>query len=120
MITITRYGRIQHHINKKKQSNEELKKELKKAGYKTRTLEFIRAISFILLYSSFLSAFFSIVPEFQPLLKTVLKLSGIIGSTVFIIIIAITSKYLALYTIDLHLIATKLIKNGATLRKKEK
>jgi len=116
---ITPYGRTLHHINKK-QSIKQLKKELKKAGYKTRTLEFIRFIAFILLYSSFISAFFSVVPELQPLLKTVLKISGLVGSTVFIIIIAVTTKYLALYTIDLHLIATKLIKNGTTLRKKKK
>jgi len=120
MFKITRYGRTLHHINKKQQSIKELKKDLKKAGYKTRTIEFIRVIAFILLYSSFISAFFSVVPEFRPLIKTVLKISGIVGSTICIIIIAVTSKYLALYTIDLHLIATKLIKNGATLRKKKK
>lgn len=120
MFKITRYGRVLHHLNKKKQSNKELKKDLKKVGYKTRTLELIRIIAFILLYSSLISAFFSVIPELQPLLKTILKISGIVGSTVFIITIAITSKYLALYTIDLQLIATKLIKNGATLRKKKK
>lgn len=124
MLGTSRYSRAISQIEKKSQPINELRKELKKAGYKIKLLELIRIIFFILLYSSIISGIFSIIPEFQTFLKQVLKISGIVGSTVCLIIIGVASRYIALYSVDLQLIASKIIslqENGRTkLRKKER
>ncbi len=112
MYGLTRYRRaisFIEELEKKPQSIQTLKKELKKTGYKIKSLEGIRGIFIILLYSSIVSTATSIFPEFKPLLKQILKISGIIGSTFCLIVIAVTSRYIALYTIDLQLIASKII-----------
>lgn len=118
MLKITRYSRAVSYLEKKPRSVKKLKIELKKTGYKIKILEITRIIFFILLYSSIISGIFStVMPEFQPVLKQILKLSGIIGSTFCLIIIGITSRYIALYTIDLQLITSNIIslrKNART------
>ena len=84
-------------------------KKLKFVGYKIRSLEIIKAISFFLLYSSITSTVISSIPGFESFSKTVIKLSGLIGSTISLIMVGITSKLISWYMIDLHLISGELI-----------
>lgn len=84
-------------------------KKLKFTGYKLRTLETIRGVAFVLLYSSITSTVMSAIPGFDGFSKTVVKLSGLIGSTIFLIIVGITSKLISWYMIDLHLISSEII-----------
>ena len=86
-----------------------LLKKLKFIGYKLRTLEMIRIIAFILLYSSVTSAVISAIPGFESFSKTVIKLSSLIGSTIFLIMVGITSKLISWYLTDLQLISNELI-----------
>ena len=113
MFEVTHYSKVISNLRKKPQSNEELKRDLKFIGNKIKSLELLRLIFIILLYSSIVSGVFSIFPGLQPFLKQILKASGIIGSTFCLIMVAITSRYISLYIIDLQLTAVKLIhKNG--------
>jgi len=113
MFEVTHYSKVISNLKKKPQSNEELKRDLKFIGNKIKSLELLRLIFIILLYSSIVSGVLSIFPGLQPFLKQILKISGIIGSTFCLIMVAITSRYISLYIIDLQLTAVKLIhKNG--------
>ena len=124
MFEVTHYSKVISNLKKKPQSNEELKRDLKFIGNKIKSLELLRLIFIILLYSSIVSGVFSIFPGLQPFLKQILKISGIIGSTFCLIMVAITSRYIGLYIIDLQLTAVKIIhKNGirrTKLRNKKK
>ena len=124
MFEVTHYSKVISNLRKKPQSNEELKRDLKFIGNKIKSLELLRLIFIILLYSSIVSGVFSIFPGLQPFLKQILKISGIIGSTFCLIMVAITSRYIGLYIIDLQLTAVKIIhKNGirrTKLRNKKK
>ena len=124
MFEITHYSKVISNLRKKPQSNEELKRDLKFIGNKIKSLELLRLIFIILLYSSIVSGVLSIFPGLQPFLKQILKISGIIGSTFCLIMVAITSRYIGLYIIDLQLTAVKIIhKNGirrTKLRNKKK
>ena len=113
MFEVTHYSKVISNLRKKPQSNEELKRDLKFIGNKIKSLELLRLIFIILLYSSIVSGVLSIFPGLQPFLKQILKISGIIGSTFCLIMVAITSRYISLYIIDLQLTAVKIIhKNG--------
>ena len=124
MFEVTHYSKVISNLRKKPQSNEELKRDLKFIGNKIKSLELLRLIFIILLYSSIVSGVLSIFPGLQPFLKQILKISGIIGSTFCLIMVAITSRYISLYIIDLQLTAVKIIhKNGirrTKLRNKKK
>ena len=124
MFEVTHYSKVISNLRKKPQSNEELKRDLRFIGNKIKSLELLRLIFIILLYSSIVSGVFSIFPGLQPFLKQILKISGIIGSTFCLIMVAITSRYIGLYIIDLQLTAVKIIhKNGirrTKLRNKKK
>jgi len=124
MFEVTHYSKVISNLKKKPQSNEELKRDLKFIGNKIKSLELLRLIFIILLYSSIVSGVLSIFPGLQPFLKQILKISGIIGSTFCLIMVAITSRYIGLYIIDLQLTAVKIIhKNGirrTKLRNKKK
>lgn len=117
MNGLGRYTRVLKYINEleernpKKKNNEikTLHERLKHTGYKLRTLEIIRTISFILLYSSITSAIVSLIPGFENFSKTVVQLSSLIGSTIFLIIVGITSKLISWYLLDLNLISSELI-----------
>ena len=113
MFEVTHYSKVISNLRKKPQSNEELKRDLRFIGNKIKSLELLRLIFIILLYSSIVSGVLSIFPGLQPFLKQILKISGIIGSTFCLIMVAITSRYIGLYIIDLQLTAVKIIhKNG--------
>jgi hypothetical protein len=116
MNGLGRYKRALNYITKlekgsKKNTKEvrELHKTLKVTGYKLRTLETIRIIAIVLLYSSITSAIISIVPGFETFSANIVKFSSLLGSTIFLIAIGITSKLIALYMIDLHLASSHLI-----------
>jgi len=117
MNNLGRYRRVYKYIKNlerksKTGSTRETKtlfRKLKFTGYKLKTLEMIRMVSFILLYSSITSAVVSVIPGFESLSKTVIRLSSLIGSTIFLIIVGITSKLISWYMIDLHLISSELI-----------
>ena len=118
MFNVTHYSRVISHL-KKEQSPEELKKSLRIIGNKLRSLEFLRLIFVILLYSSIISAMTStVLPELGPLLKEILKFSGLIGSTFSLIMFAITSRYIGLYIIEMQIIAAKLISQNGLRRTK--
>ena len=113
MFEVTHYSKVISNLRKNPQSNEELKRDLKFIGNKIKSSELLRLIFIILLYSSIVSGVLSIFPGLQPFLKQILKISGIIGSTFCLIMVAITSRYIGLYIIDLQLTAVKIIhKNG--------
>lgn len=101
--------------NIKKEDREKLDwlwKRFKHAEYKLRTLKIIRLIAFILLYSSIVSAISSAVLVgylFETLTATIIELSGIIGSTVFVIIVAVTSKFIEMYLGDIYILSAKMI-----------
>ena len=90
---------------------DQLWKRFKHAEYKLRTLKIIRLISFILLYSSIVSAMSStlLVGHLKVLTTTILELSGIIGSTFFVIIVAITSKFIEMYLGDIYILTAKMV-----------
>jgi hypothetical protein len=114
---LSRYQRVLKFIEELEKENPKkgnrkinnLHKKLKVTGYKLRTLETIRVIALILLYSSITSAVISIIPGFDNFSANIVRISGLLGSTIFLIIIGITSKLMALYMIDLHLISTQMI-----------
>ncbi|MAF51170.1 MAG: hypothetical protein CMH64_03695 [Nanoarchaeota archaeon] len=114
---LSRYQRVLKYIEKLEEENprkntkkiKELHKKLKFTGYKLRSIETVRIISLVLLYSSITSAVISVVPGFESFSANIIKLSSLIGSTIFLIAIAVTSKLMALYMIDLHLISSQMI-----------
>ena len=117
MNGLGRYTRVLKYINELEDRNPKRKtaeiktlhQKLKHTGYKLRTLEIIRTISFILLYSSITSAIVSAVPGFESVSKTVVQLSSLIGSTIFLAIVGMTSKLISWYLLDLNLISSELI-----------
>ncbi len=117
MNGLSRYKRVLGFIEnlekekqlKNKTEIKRLHQKLKSVGYKLRTLETIRIIAAILLYSSVTSAILSIIPGFDAFSKNIVYISSIVGSTVFLIVIGVTSKLITLYVIDLHLISSQLI-----------
>ena len=117
MNGLGRYRRVLQYLKaieeeKKIKNTAQLKKlhkKLKHTGYKLRTLETIRIVAIVLLYSSITSAVISIVPGFDNFSKNIVKLSSIVGTTIFLIIIGITSKLIALYMIDLQLISSHML-----------
>lgn len=117
MKSLSRYKRVLQYIEElesrkpkgKSKELEELHKKLKHTGYKLRTLETIRTISFILLYSSITSAIISAIPGFEAFSKNIIRLSTLIGSTIFLIIVGITTKLIAVYTADLYLVSSHII-----------
>tara|TARA_Y100000034_G_C6741555_1_gene329075 strand:- start:323 stop:682 length:360 start_codon:yes stop_codon:yes gene_type:complete len=117
-FSVTRYSRAKKFLEEKL-SKKELEEEFHRTGIKLNSLETIRFITFILLYSSLVSTFLSIIPGIEIITQNILRVSGLIGSTVFLIIIAIASKLIANYTIDLTLYGSAL-KNVRRTRKKKK
>ena len=118
MNGLGRYKRVIKYIgsledkNKKAKNSPEMKKLLKKlkfAGYKLRSLETIRIIAIILLYSSVTSTIISIIPGFELLSKNIVQLSSVIGSTIFLIMVGITTKLISLYMIDMQLVSSHII-----------
>lgn len=117
MKSLSRYKRVLQYIEElenrkprnKSKELEELHKKLKHTGYKLRTLEIIRTISFILLYSSITSAIISAIPGFESFSKNIIRLSTLIGSTIFLIIVGITTKLITLYTTELFLTSSHII-----------
>src|SRR3989338_2463064 len=88
---------------------EELKAKLKHIGYKLRTLETTRTIFFVFLYSSVVSAFSSFIPGSEILTGKLVKLGSILGSTISLIIVGISSKAISTYGLDLNMITSTLI-----------
>ncbi len=117
MNDLGRYKRVLNYIAvlekkspiKDKKEIKELHKKLKLTGYKLRTLETVRIVTLVLLYSSITSAVISVIPGFESFSKNIVQFSGLIGSTIFLIIFGITSKLISLYMIDLHLISSHMI-----------
>lgn len=110
ILSFSKYNRIIHYLeNSKDLTKEELEKRLHHTGVKLRYLETIRIIFFILLYSSIVSGILSIFPGFELISKNILKISSLFSSTICIILIAITTKAISIYTTDLNLIASHLI-----------
>ena len=118
MFRFTKYSRAKKFLEEDL-SKKELEKKFHKIGMQLNTLETIRAICFVLFYSSIVSGFLSVFPLFDFLSESILKFSGLIGGTVFLIIIAFTSKLIGDYSIDLILLAGRL-KNARYIRKKKK
>ena len=118
MFRFTKYSRAKKFLEEDL-SKKELEKKFHKIGMQLNTLETIRAICFVLFYSSIVSGFLSVFPLFDFLSESILKFSGLIGGTVFLIIIAFTSKLIGDYSIDLILLAGRL-KNVRYIRKKKK
>src|SRR3989344_5417036 len=134
MNGLGKYRRALHYLNALEESAkidikdfkqvQELKNKLKHAGYKLRSLETTRAVFFVLLYSSVVSAFSSIIPGTEIIAGKLVKFGSIIGSTISLIIIGISSKAISTYTMDLNILTAHLIsiytKDGARtpLRKK--
>ncbi len=90
---------------------DQLWNRFKHAEYKLRTLKTVRLIAFILLYSSIVSAMSStfLVGYLKDFTTTVLEISGIIGSTFFVIIVAVTSKFIEMYLGDIYVLSAKII-----------
>jgi len=136
MKSLGKYHRALHYVNALEESSkidikdfkqvQELKEKLKRTGLKLRSLELTRVIFFIILYSSVVSAFSSLIPGSEIITNKLVKVGSIIGSTISLIIIGIASKAISTYTLDLNIITAHLIsiytKNGArtSLRKKKK
>tara|TARA_Y100000034_G_C6793975_1_gene355702 strand:- start:514 stop:945 length:432 start_codon:yes stop_codon:yes gene_type:complete len=117
MKGLSRYRRVLKYIDQLEEENpkknkkeiKDLHQKLKHTGLKLRTLETARIITFVLLYSSITSAVISVVPGFENFSANIVKLSSLLGSTIFLILIGITSKLIALYMIDLHLVSSHMI-----------
>lgn len=90
---------------------DQLWNRFKHAEYKLRILKTTRLIAFILLYSSIVSAISStfLVGYLKDFTTTILELSGIIGSTFFFIIVAVTSKFVEMYLGDIYVLSAKMI-----------
>jgi len=90
---------------------DQLWNRFKHAEYKLRTLKTVRLIAFILLYSSIISAISStfLVGYLKDFTTTILEISGIIGSTFFVIIVAVTSKFIEMYLGDIYVLSAKMI-----------
>ena len=90
---------------------DQLWNRFKHAEYKLRTLKTVRLIAFILLYSSIVSAISStfLVGYLKDFTTTILEISGIIGSTFFVIIVAVTSKFIEMYLGDIYVLSAKMI-----------
>jgi len=105
---------------------QELKEKLKHTGLKLRSLEITRIFFFIFLYSSVVSAFTSFIPGIQIITGELVKIGSVVGSTISLIIIGISSKAISIYILDLNMYTAHLIsiytKNGTrpSLRKKKK
>ena len=136
MNGLGKYTRAMHYINALEESSkiniedfkkvQELKERLKHTGLKLRSFETTRIIFFIILYSSVVSAFASAIPGLELIAGKLVKFGSVIGSTISLIIIAVSSKAISTYSLDLNIISSHLIsiytKNGAraSLRKKKK
>ncbi len=136
MDGLGKYTRSLHYVNALEESSridledfkkvQELKERLKHIGLKLRSFETTRIIFFIILYSSVVSAFTSLIPGLEAISGKLVKIGSVLGSTISLIIIAISSKAISTYTLDLNIITSHLIslytKNGArtSLRKKKK
>jgi len=93
---------------------DQLWKRFKHAEYKLRTLKTTRLIALILLYSSIVSAIsstflVSYVLGLETLTTTIVEISGIIGSTFFVIIVGITTKFIEMYLGDIYILTAKMI-----------
>ena len=90
---------------------DQLWSRFKHAEYKLRILKTVRLIAFILLYSSIVSAISStfLAGYLRDFTTTVLELSGIIGSTFFVIVVAVTSKFIEMYLGDIYVLSAKMI-----------
>ena len=136
MNGLGKFTRSMHYINALEESSkiniedfkkvQELKEKLKHTGLKLRSFETTRIIFFIILYSSVVSAFTSWIPGLEAISGRLVKIGSVLGSTISLIIIAVSSKAISTYTLDLNIITSHLIsiytKNGARtlLRKKKK
>ena len=136
MNGLGKYTRALHYINELEESSkinikdfkkvQGLKERLKHTGLKLRSFEITRIVFFVILYSSVVSAFTSIIPGLETIAGKLVKVGSIIGSTISLIIIGISSKAISTYALDLNIITSHLIsiytKNGAraSLRKKKK
>ena len=117
MNGLSRYQRVLKFIDnlekekplKNKEEVKKLRKKLEFTGYKLKTFETIRIITVILLYSSITSTVLSIIPGFEAFSKNIVYISSLIGSTFFLIIVGITTKFIGLYMIDLNLISSQII-----------
>ena len=117
MNGLSKYKRVMSYLSaiekekrvKKTPEVRRLHRKLQYTGYKLRTLETIRTIAFILLYSSITSTIISVVPGFETFSRNIIKFSSLIGSTIFIGVIAVTSKMISLYMLDLQLISSHII-----------
>ena len=136
MNSLGKYHRALHYVNSLEDSAklnindfkqiQELKEKLKRKGARLRSLEIIRIGFFVLLYSSVASAFTSFIPGSEIITSKIIKFGSVIGSTLSLIIIGLSSKAISIYALDLNMITSHLIslytKNGARtqLRKKKK
>lgn len=118
MNGLSRYRRALKYIENLEEKNKKLKnsaeikklhKRLKFTGYKLRTLESIRLVCFILVYPTIATALISVIPGFETFSGKIVKFSTVIGSTICLLLIAVTSRLIMLYTIDLQLISNHMI-----------
>ena len=119
MNGIGKYRRALHYVTsleekahidiKEFKQIQDLKEKLKHTGYKLRSLETTRVFFFIILYSSFVSAFTYLIPGLGLITGNIIKFGSIIGSTISLIIVGITSKAISTYILDLNIITSHLV-----------
>lgn len=137
MNGVGKYTRVLHYVSKLEENSkidikdfktvQELKEKLKHTGAKLRSLEMTRIFFFIILYSSVVSAFSSIIPGIEIITNNIVKVGSVLGSTISLLFVALLSKTIAVYTIDLNIISSHLIsiysknvRTRSSLRKKKK
>lgn len=76
--------------------------EFEKLHKKLKTVRFSRTICFALLYVSFLSTFIGDLFIVREIVQLITLLSGIVGSTVLIILIMIFTRLSEIYLSDAH------------------
>jgi hypothetical protein len=114
---LTRFGRIKHRLephiqrNKKQKNKEALSKYAKfcKVYKRVKIYFLIRNISFILLYASVASAILSNIFVLEQISSTLANIGGLIGGTIFGVIILITNHLANLEIADAYVLASEII-----------
>lgn len=98
------------HINKKcpteiKKEVKENTKRLKNIKKRVGILKIIRMVCFVGLYFSIFSAIFGNVFVLQPALVFAAMISGLLGSTILIVIIVLIGRAVDIHITEAHMIA---------------
>ncbi len=100
---------IEKGSKKDKELAIEYRGQLGKIRKKTNTLMIIRGICYALLYVSLLSAFLGDIIIISEAVQFIALLSGVLGASILIALVAILTKFINIYVSDAHIRADFII-----------